>query len=515
MLELLTQKPVLQTAVSSSYKPVGETERGAAPSVDEDGKSFSQSLEQETRAADAASSKGATNETASADENETADSQTGMSADPQSQSAPEVKIADAEAIDPGNTTEVMVEAAPQPDPQAATDAAAETRPANLTGAALINQEQTHVITTGGDGTQAPTAPEDELLARAAAKSPDAGTAKSQAATDQPAATSLDVATSAVGGAVGQAEAADTDKAAQQITLTKGAETAQTDTAEEVTTVAAPQVAATSAQTKSADQPVNGDTKTRQTVQPAKNGAPLNAAGEQQGDTIALKERAQTGAQDQDLAEAKTGKQDTVPKVDVSPAAAKPASFEAALTAQNQSADPAAALSLVKAPTAETLAAKPLPEVTIQVPQQRADMAAKQVGLELAKQAKNGDTHFIVRMDPPELGKLDVRMTINKAGEVQANILVERESTLDLLNRDARALERSLADAGLKMDQNALNLGLKNQDPKGGAMGQTANGPQATGENTGSDDGDDLPPVIDGATLAQIQISSGRPLDVVI
>ncbi|MEM6681678.1 MAG: flagellar hook-length control protein FliK [Pseudomonadota bacterium] len=154
-------------------------------------------------------------------------------------------------------------------------------------------------------------------------------------------------------------------------------------------------------------------------------------------------------------------------------------------------------------------AKPAPEVLVQVPQQRADMAAKQVGLELAKQARQGDTHFTVRMDPPELGKLDVRLTISKAGDVQAHIVVEREATLELLHKDVRALERGLNDAGLKTDQNAFSLNLKQQSNEGFG-GSAETGIAAAG---GSDEDGDLVDDIDGATLAHIQISSGRPLDV--
>lgn len=192
-----------------------------------------------------------------------------------------------------------------------------------------------------------------------------------------------------------------------------------------------------------------------------------------------------------------------------------ASFEKLLAAQTETnpADPALAITMPKAPSADIAAAKPLPEVMVQVPQQRAEMAAKQVGLELARQAKNGDTHFVIRMDPPELGKLDVRLTINKAGEVQASIMVDREATLDLLARDTRGLERSLQDAGLKFDQSALNLGLKNNNDN--ESGQSMADAGGTASSGADDELDGAEEIIDGAALAQIQLASGRPLDVVI
>lgn len=191
-----------------------------------------------------------------------------------------------------------------------------------------------------------------------------------------------------------------------------------------------------------------------------------------------------------------------------------ASFDQLIAAQSdtQPAENVVSAIAAKAVPNDMVAAKPVPEVLVQVPQQRADMAAKQVGIELGRQVKNGDTQFVIRMDPPELGKLDVRLTINKAGEIQGSIVVEREATLDLLARDVKALERSLADAGLKMDQNAMNFSLKQQN--NGSFGdQLAGGSGVAGGDEQAED--DLIDTIDSAALAQMQISSGRPLDVVV
>jgi len=66
------------------------------------------------------------------------------------------------------------------------------------------------------------------------------------------------------------------------------------------------------------------------------------------------------------------------------------------------------------------------------------------------------------MDPPELGRIDVKLEFGRDGRMTANLSVERAETLDLLLRDARALERALAGSGLNTDKDSLNFSLKDQ-----------------------------------------------------
>ncbi|MEO0410681.1 MAG: flagellar hook-length control protein FliK [Pseudomonadota bacterium] len=167
-----------------------------------------------------------------------------------------------------------------------------------------------------------------------------------------------------------------------------------------------------------------------------------------------------------------------------------------------------------APSADTLQMKPIPEVTVQIPQQRADVAAKHVGLEISRQAAKSETHFAIRMDPPELGKLDVKLTLTKSAEVQASIVVEREATFDLLSRDMKALEKALQDAGLKTDQNSLQLSLKNQGFGQGEEGSHGSDGLGRGPSDGGEDGlDDMDDVI--AAQALQHPASDRPVDIII
>ena len=94
-----------------------------------------------------------------------------------------------------------------------------------------------------------------------------------------------------------------------------------------------------------------------------------------------------------------------------------------------------------------------------------------LALTIAAKSRDGITHFDLRLDPPELGKVDVRLTVDDAGKAQASLAVEKPQTLELLQKDSSSLERALKDAGLDLSQNGLNFSLKGQQQQ-----------QAGGEN---------------------------------
>jgi flagellar hook-length control protein FliK len=99
--------------------------------------------------------------------------------------------------------------------------------------------------------------------------------------------------------------------------------------------------------------------------------------------------------------------------------------------------------------------------------------AEQVSIQIAKSARNGAREFTIRLDPPDMGRVDVRMNISASGHLQAYITADRQDTLDLMQRDARLLERGFQDAGLKADTGSLNFSLRdNQAGQGGQWGQS-------------------------------------------
>ncbi|WP_158625916.1 flagellar hook-length control protein FliK [Arsenicitalea aurantiaca] len=93
----------------------------------------------------------------------------------------------------------------------------------------------------------------------------------------------------------------------------------------------------------------------------------------------------------------------------------------------------------------------------------------QLAYEIVRQVQAGNSRFQIRLDPPELGRIDVRLDMDGSGTVNARLTVERAETLDLLQRDQRALERALMQAGLDGTKTNLEFSLR-QNPFSNAQG---------------------------------------------
>ncbi len=87
----------------------------------------------------------------------------------------------------------------------------------------------------------------------------------------------------------------------------------------------------------------------------------------------------------------------------------------------------------------------------------------QIAFQIASHVSHGVNSFQIRLDPPEMGRIDVRLDLDQSGAVSAKLTVDRAETLDLLQRDARALERALAQTGLDAGKTNLEFSLK-QNP---------------------------------------------------
>ena len=85
-----------------------------------------------------------------------------------------------------------------------------------------------------------------------------------------------------------------------------------------------------------------------------------------------------------------------------------------------------------------------------------------IAAHIASQAVHGARRFDIRLDPPELGRVHVRLEIARDGAVTTHLVVERAETLDLLQRDARALQGALEDAGLETSDDGLSFSLKDE-----------------------------------------------------
>ncbi len=84
----------------------------------------------------------------------------------------------------------------------------------------------------------------------------------------------------------------------------------------------------------------------------------------------------------------------------------------------------------------------------------------ELAVEIATRAGKGERRFDIRLDPPELGRIDVRLEIDNKGNTTTKLIVERSETLDMLKQDARGLEKALQNAGLKLDAGGLEFSLR-------------------------------------------------------
>ncbi|MCP5361704.1 MAG: flagellar hook-length control protein FliK [Hyphomicrobiales bacterium] len=86
--------------------------------------------------------------------------------------------------------------------------------------------------------------------------------------------------------------------------------------------------------------------------------------------------------------------------------------------------------------------------------------AEQVNVRIHQALHEGKTDITLKLEPAELGKVDIRLDIGRDGMVKAHIIAERPETLEMLQRDARQLERALLDNGLKADAGQMSFNLK-------------------------------------------------------
>jgi flagellar hook-length control protein FliK len=87
--------------------------------------------------------------------------------------------------------------------------------------------------------------------------------------------------------------------------------------------------------------------------------------------------------------------------------------------------------------------------------------ADQVSLRLIHGISEGKRAIQVQLHPAELGSIDVKMHW-QGDRLTAQFVVDRPETLDLLQRDARALERALGGAGIDLSDSGLSFSLRDQ-----------------------------------------------------
>jgi flagellar hook-length control protein FliK len=123
-----------------------------------------------------------------------------------------------------------------------------------------------------------------------------------------------------------------------------------------------------------------------------------------------------------------------------------------------------------------------------------------LALEIAVSARRGNSRFEIRLDPADLGRIDVRIDVDRSGQVTSHLTVEKPETLSLLRQDVPQLQQALNDAGLKTGSGGLQFSLRDQSSSG----------QNNGNNTGNNahrlivsEEDAIPAAIAGRTYGRL------------
>jgi flagellar hook-length control protein FliK len=85
---------------------------------------------------------------------------------------------------------------------------------------------------------------------------------------------------------------------------------------------------------------------------------------------------------------------------------------------------------------------------------------EQVTLHIKTAIADGSSKIHIKLDPEELGKLDIRLDVKSDGRTGVVITADNNNTLNMLQKDVQNLLRALNDAGLQTDSGSLSFNLR-------------------------------------------------------
>lgn len=90
-------------------------------------------------------------------------------------------------------------------------------------------------------------------------------------------------------------------------------------------------------------------------------------------------------------------------------------------------------------------------------------APGQVAVNITRALASGLDRIVIRLQPANLGRVEVKLEVATDGRATVAVVVEKQETLELLQRDARSLERALEQAGLRTGSDSLSFNLRGQN----------------------------------------------------
>ena len=123
-------------------------------------------------------------------------------------------------------------------------------------------------------------------------------------------------------------------------------------------------------------------------------------------------------------------------------------------------------------------------------------ATEQVKVKLVKAAHGGLDKIKIQLNPSELGKVEVRLEFGSDGGVRGTVIVDKPETMDLLQRDAKQLERALHDAGFKTGGDSLDFQMRGGGTNERQQQHAGSGNGPLSQNGGDLNGSDELPATD-------------------
>ena len=145
-----------------------------------------------------------------------------------------------------------------------------------------------------------------------------------------------------------------------------------------------------------------------------------------------------------------------------------------------------------------------PNLTV-VPATGAPVPVSGLAVEIAASVQSGKTRFEVRLDPADLGRIDVRIDVDRNGQVTSHLTVEKPETLSMLQQDAPQLQQALNDAGLKTGSGGLQFSLRDQSSSGQNSGNQTDG---NAQQLVINEDDSVPAAIAGQSYGRMLGASG-------
>ncbi len=133
---------------------------------------------------------------------------------------------------------------------------------------------------------------------------------------------------------------------------------------------------------------------------------------------------------------------------------------------------------------------------------------QQVAVQFSQALANGTDRITIQLQPQSLGRVEVEIELTKDGRLSAVFIAERPETLEMLQRDSRALERALNEAGVRTDADGLSFSLRGEGRQAQQFNNSPGGSGSGGE-IGGIEGEELltprAPILNANALLDIQV----------